>query len=272
MHSGDLAIQPIDLKTQKRGDLVAEQVKRWITARNLKPGDKLPKEGELQELFSVSKGTAREALKSLEVQGLITLSTGPQGGATVAEVPIERTFQFLQNYLFFKEVSVENLYEVRLLLEPDLAAGAVPHLTALQIDALEESIERCSPAPESHAHALQQRQEDLRFHSILATANPNPFLGMLGEMINEMLRTLVVFHGNASHQAYQKFGRDNVRAHQAIVAAIRAGDGALVRRLMREHIVEAEAHVRKLQGVLQSKLVLDSDLNLTLQARRKIKK
>src|ERR1700730_16361308 len=75
------------LKTQKRGDLVAEHVKRWITARSLRPGDKLPKENELQRLFSVSKGTAREALKSLEVQGLVTLRTGPQGGATVAKVP-----------------------------------------------------------------------------------------------------------------------------------------------------------------------------------------
>ncbi|HLO92713.1 MAG TPA: GntR family transcriptional regulator, partial [Burkholderiaceae bacterium] len=41
----------------KRGDLVVEEIKRWITGRNLNPGEKLPKEAELQEMFGVSRGT-----------------------------------------------------------------------------------------------------------------------------------------------------------------------------------------------------------------------
>jgi len=65
---------------------MVEDIKRWIAERRLGPGDKLPKEDELQALFGVSKGTAREALKSLEVQGLVTLKTGPAGGATIGEV------------------------------------------------------------------------------------------------------------------------------------------------------------------------------------------
>ena len=76
------------LRAPKRGDLVVEEIKRWIAERRLGPGDKLPKEDELQTLFGVSKGTAREALKSLEVQGLVTVSTGPAGGATIGEVPL----------------------------------------------------------------------------------------------------------------------------------------------------------------------------------------
>lgn len=86
----------------KRSDLVAEEIKRLITAKNLLPGDKLPRESELQSMFSVSKSTMREALKSLEVQGLVKVSTGPGGGGTVVEVPLDRTFQLMQNYLFFK--------------------------------------------------------------------------------------------------------------------------------------------------------------------------
>lgn len=93
----------------KRSDLVAEEIKRLITAKNLLPGDKLPRESELQSMFSVSKSTMREALKSLEVQGLVKVSTGPGGGATVVEVPLDRTFQLMQNYLFFKEVRIEDI-------------------------------------------------------------------------------------------------------------------------------------------------------------------
>jgi DNA-binding FadR family transcriptional regulator len=47
--------------------MVMQEIKRWIAERRLRPGDKLPEEAALHELFGVSKGTAREALKSLEV-------------------------------------------------------------------------------------------------------------------------------------------------------------------------------------------------------------
>src|ERR1043165_3851503 len=105
------------LRTPKRGDLMVEEIKRWIAERRLGPGDKLPKEDELQKLFGVSKGTAREALKSLEVQGLVTVSTGPRGGATISEVPIERTFRLVQNYLFFRDLDVAQIYAIRRMLE-----------------------------------------------------------------------------------------------------------------------------------------------------------
>jgi GntR family transcriptional regulator, transcriptional repressor for pyruvate dehydrogenase complex len=253
------------LKTQKRGDLVAEQVKRWITARRLRPGDKLPKEGELQRLFSVSKGTAREALKALEVQGLVELRTGPQGGATVVEVPFDLTFQLMQNYLFFKDVSVADLYAVRLMVEPELAAGAVPHLTERDFAAMERSIEICAPTSSTEAHALEQRQEDLHFHDILADANPNVLLGFISRFINQALRRLVVVSGRASDQSYQKFGRANVEAHRRILDAARRRQARKVRELMHRHIEEAAEHVRKLEATVERRLVLNSDIESQVQ-------
>src|SRR5260370_5554901 len=88
------------LRSQKRGDLVVEEIKRWIAERRLGPGDKLPKEDELQTLFGVSKGTAREALKSLEVQGLVTMSTGPAGRAPIGAEAPRPAFRRPQNQLF----------------------------------------------------------------------------------------------------------------------------------------------------------------------------
>jgi GntR family transcriptional regulator, transcriptional repressor for pyruvate dehydrogenase complex len=163
-------------RAQKRGDMVVDEIKRWIAERRLRPGDKLPKEAALQQLFGVSKGTAREALKSLEVQGLVTVSTGPAGGATISEVPLERTFQLVQNYLFFRDLNVAQIYAIRRMLEPELAAGAVAYLTEADFEALEQSIDICAPAPVGAAQARAQRQEDLRFHDVLAAANPNVLL------------------------------------------------------------------------------------------------
>jgi GntR family transcriptional repressor for pyruvate dehydrogenase complex len=246
------------IKQLKRSDLVAEEIKRLITDRNLAPGDRIPRESELQVQFEVSKGTIREALKSLEVQGLITISTGPSGGGTIAEVPLTRTLQFMQNYLFFKEVSIDDIYKVRMSLEPDLAAGAVPHLTEADFDALEHSIACCDPN-HGHADQLSQRRDDMNFHDLLAAANPNPFLRFTCELINEMLRELTVF-GNRTPQAEsRKFGERNTEFHRDILKAARARDAERVRQLMVEHMADASISVKRLKGRLQGRLILDAE-------------
>jgi DNA-binding FadR family transcriptional regulator len=242
----------------KRGDEMVDEIKAWIADRRLAPGDKLPKESELQALFGVSKGTAREALKSLEVQGLVKMSTGPAGGATIGEVPLERTLQLLQNYLFFRTLDIPQIYAVRRALEPELASGAVPHLTEEHFAALERSIAVCAPHSSSREEALAQRQEDLHFHDVLAAANPNVLLRFMCQVINHLLRHSVAM-GEPNHPAGHELGDTNVAAHRRLLAAARKGDAARVRKLMVEHIDEAEQHVLKLAAVRQ-RFVSDFDL------------
>jgi GntR family transcriptional regulator, transcriptional repressor for pyruvate dehydrogenase complex len=256
-----MIMQPTpSLRTPKRGDLMVEEIKRWIAEKRLMPGDKLPKESELQALFGVSKGTAREALKSLEVQGLVTVSTGPAGGATIAEMPLERAFQLLQNYLFFQQLDVAQIYAVRRALEPALVAGAVAHLTQQHFAALEKSIESCASEPSSAAEARAQRQEDLRFHEILAEANPNSLLRFICQMINRLLRHMVSMSLQANHPSYRKFGNSNVAAHRRLLAAMRQGDLERVRTLMLEHIDEAERHLNRLDAEVRQGFVFDAEL------------
>jgi len=257
-----------NLRTPKRGDLMVEEIKRWIADRKLAPGDKLPKENELQTLFGVSKGTAREALKSLEVQGLVTVSTGPAGGATISAVPLERAFQLVQNYLFFRQVDVAQIYAVRRVLEPELAAGAVPHLTESDFEALQHSIETCAPAPTSKEHARHQRQEDLHFHDILAEANPNAVLRFMCEVINHLLRHMVAMGDQPGHPAYQQLGDTNVAAHRKLLAAARRRDAREVRQLMIAHIDEAESFVRSLDGAVRQRFLLDSELQGRISPQR----
>lgn len=247
------------IASPKRPDLVAEEVKRLITEKNLRPGDRLPRESELQQMFGVSKSTVREALKSLQVQGLIKVTTGPAGGGTVMEVPLDRTFQLMQNYLFFKEVSIDDIYAVRQALEPELAAGAVPHLSADDFVALEHSIECCDPAGNS-ADLVTQRQEDVHFHDILAAANPNPFLRFSCELINEMIRQLIVFENKTSRAELKRFGAANAQVHRDILAAARKGDANRVRMLMVAHMIEAAGYVKRMKGRLHGRLVLDAEM------------
>jgi DNA-binding FadR family transcriptional regulator len=253
-------LPPPNLRAQKRGDIVVDEIKRWIADRRFTPGDKLPKEAELQDLFGISKGTAREALKSLEVQGLVTVSTGPAGGATIGEVPLERAFQLMQNYLFFRHLEVAQIYAVRRILEPELAAGAVAHLTDADFAALEHSIETCAPASTDPARARAQRQEDLHFHDVLAAANPNGLLRFMCEMINQLLRHQVAMGHTPTHPAYQRLGDANVAAHKQLLAAARRRDADEVRRLMAEHIDEAGRLVADVDAAMRRSFVSDADL------------
>ena len=255
-------------RTIKRGDQVAEFIKSWINDGKVRPGVRLNKEAELQDLFKVSRGSMREALKALEVQGLVSLSTGPDGGATITRVPLARAFQSLQNFLFFESISLEDIYGVRRVLEPLLAAGAVEHLTDADFEALERSVEVCEPFVASHEHALDQRHEDIHFHDVLAAANPNAFLRCLCQIINQMLHSLVIVAGNVTQQEYQAFGRKTVAAHRAILDAARRRDASAVEQLMAVHMEEAEAQLRKVHAALRQKLVLDSDLGLRAGGKR----
>ncbi|WP_414447096.1 FadR/GntR family transcriptional regulator [Burkholderia sp. 22PA0099] len=259
----------VEIKQQKRADLVAEEIKRLITEKDLKPGDRLPREAELQQLYSVSKSTMREALKSLEVQGLIKVTTGPGGGGMVVEVPLDRTLQLLQNYLFFKDVSIDDIYTVRKLLEPELAAGAVPHLSERDLAALEANIACCdgSAGPHDRGNLVRQRQEDVTFHDILAAANPNPFLRFTCELINEMIRQLIEFRNDTPLVEHKRFGEANVAIHRAITEAARARDVEKVRALMVEHMTEAPKHVKRMKGKLRGRLILDSEIRKRVRAR-----
>jgi GntR family transcriptional regulator, transcriptional repressor for pyruvate dehydrogenase complex len=257
----------IEIKQQKRADLVAEEIKRLITERNLNLGDRLPREVELQEMFSVSKSTIREALKSLEVQGLIKVSTGPMGGGMVVEVPLDRTLQLMQNYLFFQDVTIDDIYAVRQLLEPELAAGAVPHLTEEDFAALDRNISCCDPTAVEPSDIVRQRQEDVTFHDILAAANPNPFLRFTCELINEMIRQLIEFRNDTPRRELERFGQANVKIHKAITAAARMGNGGRVRELMALHMKEATGYVKRMNGKLQGRLILDSDIRKRVRTR-----
>ena len=249
-------------RARKRGDMMVEEIKRWMVERQAKVGDKLPKEAELQALFGLSKGSTREALKSLEVQGLVTLKSGPDGGATVTQVPFLRTFQFVQNHLFFQGVDTATIYAVRRLIEPELAANVAEHVDEATLQRLEANIELCAPLPVTPEQSSRQQVADLYFHDVIAEAAPNALLQFSCKCINEMLRSMIVFKAGAValRKHGQEMHRANLSAHQAILAAMKKHDSERVRKLMLAHIVEAEELAGRMQGVWERRLVMDSEL------------
>lgn len=245
------------VQRQKLSDLAAEEVKRWIMAAPLRAGDRLPPERELMQRLGVGKGTVREALKSLEVQGVITISAGANGGASVAEVDYEKTAELLGNYFFFRRLDAEEIYALRRLVEPEMAAAAVGHLTEDHFERLERSIRACSHEPERPEARRLQRVEELNFHNVLAEACPNPLLSFTCRFINKLLADLVVF--KKMYRLKQKrIARVNHEAHTRLLDAFRREDRDAVRTLMHAHMHECATHIAELEAVVEARFLDNS--------------
>jgi DNA-binding FadR family transcriptional regulator len=241
-------------RKMKRSDQIVESVKRWVVVKDIQPGDRLPNEKALMELFECSKGTVREALKSLEVQGLIRLKTGPGGGAILAQVPYPLASQLLRNYLHFQHPTGPDIYRLRKLVEPELAYLVVGKLTAEDLQLMEKLTESCARPPADIKERLQQRIAELDFHSILAERCPDPLLAFIGRFLNDLIKDLVIYQ--KVHLPEQlEFSRENLNYHRQLLVAYKAEDGEAVRELMYQHMLSAEKFNKELQGQLTGSLL-----------------
>ena len=244
----------INLPRQKRSDLVVEEIKRWIVKEGKRPGDRLPKERDLISIFGVSKGTMRESLKSLEVQGLIKIQTGPNGGAYISDVSYEVTAELLANYFFFRDISAKEIYTLRKSLEPELAWLAIRELTSEQISRLEETVRICESKPENQDGVREQRLAELEFHNILADACPNVMVSFFCKFINHFLAELVSFKG--LYVGKQDHIRsENLDAHRRILEAIRKKDPEGARLAMTKHMADCECHVIEMEAVVANRFL-----------------
>lgn len=238
---------------QKLSDLIVEDVKRWIVAERKQPGDKLPNEKELVELFGYSKSTVREALKALEVRGLISIRTGPGGGAFLQEMTHEHASEPLRNFLHFHTLNGHHIYQLRKVLEPALAASVVGLLTPRHLERLQENIKFCA-MPVTNAEELRaHREAELAFHSILAECCTNPVLAFVCRFLNDLLTDLMVYKNALDGH---ELGKANVDYHTQLLLAFHAKDADKVHALMEEHMADAETHMHQMEVVADVKQLM----------------
>jgi DNA-binding FadR family transcriptional regulator len=240
-------------RRKKLSDYIIDDVKRWIASEGKQPGDRLPNEKELIEQTGYSKSTVREALKALEVSGLIELRTGPNGGAYLQQVTHEHASEPLRNFLHFYHLEWHDIYQLRKVLEPELAVSVVGRLTDEQLDRLESNISFCTHRPLDDEELRSQREAEIEFHNILAGACPNPVLSFVCRFLNDLLVDLVVYRRVSDNHT---FGETNVDFHTLLLAAYRRKDAQTVRRIMVEHMANAEEHMHHLNATMSGKGML----------------
>lgn len=220
-----------------------------IVQEGLAPGDRLPGEADLIDRLGKSKGTVREAMRILETEGLIRTRTGPGGGAFLAEMTADHASTLLANFFYFRDLSVDDLYQLRRLLEPELAASVAGHLSAETLAAFRAETRRFAQPPRDAGEERAQHVASLDFHRQLARHCGNPLLGFLVDFIARMLSDLTVFRRLYEPQNLELWSEGRVY-HDRLLTALEAGDPDAARATMRAHMETAHRLMRQQEAAV----------------------
>jgi len=208
---------------------VAKQIERLIL-KKLQPGDKLPSERELAELLRVSRSSIRDAIRSLELMGMVEPRQG--AGTIVREISSDSAGNPLAKALKHKEQVIAELLDFRLMLEPQLAARAATRVSAEEISEMEEILERQEKKLGSGESAIA---EDSEFHYAIALASGN-------SVVLKVLDTLMDLLRDSRERSLQVEGRQqkSVAGHRRILSAIKRHDSDAAKVAMRRHIEDVQ--------------------------------
>ena len=218
------------IKKTKIYEEIVSKVKNMIEDGRLHPGDQLPAERELSETFKVSRSSLREALRALESQGLLESRQG--NGTFVARQPIENIVNPLAAVILAEKDGQMELFEMRRLVEPNIAFLAAERATSEEIAELEEIL---GVQAERVARGETGTDFDKRFHDTLVKATKN---SILIKIMNTVMDSLA----ESRDKYLQVEGRPekSLLRHSEILDTIKAGDKKRAAKIMREHLVDIE--------------------------------
>jgi GntR family transcriptional repressor for pyruvate dehydrogenase complex len=222
---------------------IVEQVRGDIFRHRLEPGDRLPPEPLLSEQFGVSRTGVREALRVLELQGLVRVRHGYEGGVFVAEPGASPILSALETSFQLGQVDVDELYQARVLFEPTMARLAVERGAERLATELADNVARAEGVLAAAAPAFAA---NLEFHAIIARAAGNRVLSLVMHAFLELLESV-----DRDYPTNPEISRQALAEHQVLLDAVRARDGGQVERLMQAHLVRLEDRFAAIQARVQ---------------------
>jgi len=227
-----------DFETVRRNKVyegVAKQIERLIL-KKLRPGDKLPSERELAELLAVSRSSIRDAIRSLELTGMVEPRQG--AGTIVREISSDSLVNPLANARKRKEELIGELLDFRMMLEPPLAARAATRVSSDEVSEMEEILERQEKKVRGGESTIG---EDSEFHYAVALASGN-------SVVLKVLDTLMDLLRDSRERSLQVEGRQqkSVAGHRRILDALKRHDSEAAKVAMRRHIEDVEEIVLRI--------------------------
>lgn len=209
---------------------IVSQIVPLIRSKRLKPGDRFPSERELSQTFGVSRVTVRDALRILEVMGLVEIRVGSAGGAFVTVPSTAVVGEGVLNMLALRELSPERLAETRAMLELAVLDLVLVRITDEEIEDLRELCRRSRDLAEADAYDPYLSNE---FHTRLARCTHNDAVALLGESFAGPLSMADLRAKERPEWTYLH----SVKEHAELVEAIAEGDAPRARRLLRDHLL-----------------------------------
>jgi GntR family transcriptional repressor for pyruvate dehydrogenase complex len=235
------AMEFIPIKAKRLYEEIVEQINRLITEGKLKPGDKLLAERELADQFQVSRASVREAIRTLEMLGVIDIRPGE--GTFVRSSGADDIIRPLAMFLAVERASLFDMYEMRRIFETATAGLAAERASLEEIDqingALEGMRERLNVKDPEKGEEF-----DVSFHYAVAEATHNTLLIKLFKTVaeefhkaNSVARRRLYLHKAENAQKL-------IDQHTGIFEAIRSRSPEAASRAMLEHLSFAEEELR----------------------------
>ncbi len=227
-----LDIQPITRRALHQQ--VAESLRELIIEGKIQPGDALPPERALAKQFGVSRATVREALRALQMWGLVEARQG--GGNYVCVPSIEHITTPLSTIIQHNWRLQDELMDARIIFEPAVCWLAAQRRTERDLDGIDAILERQRRRVEQGDLAVE---EDTAFHLALAEATHNEVVPRLIATINDLL-----LESRLRSLRTPDRPRRSLEGHLRIAAALRAGDADTARQAMHDHVTEIATILR----------------------------
>lgn len=223
------------VRKERRYEQVAEQIQKLIAEGALKPGDRLPAERDLAIRFGVARSTIRDAVRTLEVMGILEPRQG--AGTVVRDLSADSLVVPLATVLVRKRELVEELLDVRRILEPALAARAAKYATVEEVMELEDILRRQREKMRRGEPAIE---EDSEFHYAIGRAARNSVVLKVLDVLMDLLR-------ESRAKSLQAPGRPqrSYAGHQRVLRAIKRRDPDAAEKAVRKHLEEIESIVMR---------------------------
>jgi GntR family transcriptional repressor for pyruvate dehydrogenase complex len=227
------------VRTSRLYEQIVQQIEESVLNGTLKPGDQLPAERELAQRLGVSRTAVREAVKALREKGLVEAYSGRGTFVTDGTTQAARQSFDLMVKIGQQE-GAPHLAELRLILEPGIAALAAVRAKEEDLTALREAVavmDRAQDDPEAYIEA------DLDFHLALAETVANPLILSLIDSIVGLLREqrIKIFNVEGGPQRGQVH-------HKRILDAMERRDAEMARTAMRSHLEQVREDSKATPG------------------------
>jgi DNA-binding FadR family transcriptional regulator len=236
-----------DISKVPLSKVVMLHIKNAILTGQLEYEEKIPPEREMAAGFNVSRNIVREAIRALEMAGYLEIRQGPKGGAFVKELSPDRLSDGFLDYYLAEKLTIEELNNVRLHIEPEVARIAAKNINPEHARLLQKTVDN-----EHMADEIDERVKSLtKFHLVLAKMSGNFFYEIIVNVLISIKKEIVTAGHREGDPIVHGMGQ-----HRRIIDAVLEGKPDEAAEAMREHLLKYSAGLVELEKKYRERIKL----------------